>query len=275
MLKRFRDPDGFFTHAKPRLKIAALSMHGREHGPSADSREHGRPSEGDSVVIVQEVDDHREMLLGAIVLRPEHCSLTENVPDRDFQLEAVEVVGLVQCHLAIPSSFRRLPRQPELVGHGNHEGSQTEVVAEPPPQHLGLEQMREGPLSLADRIQDAAKFDSNVDASGEKLGTLGQVRHRHQSLLQSGSGLLERRSTGEPAPSVVSKLDPCLPQFSLHRVVGDRLDVVTQSIGVAHLKGFHDTGMELTASVRRLRKATSRVRACLNVYSRSGNKRDS
>ncbi len=111
-------------------------------------------------------------------------------------------------------------------------------------QGLGLAEVVEQPLDLAEADERSLEFEPEVDGLLARLGALGQMPQGAEGLLEAAHGLPvggARDGLGGGLAQVRHGLRPHLPPQGVLR---EPLDVLAEAIGVERLDRRHDPGVQ-------------------------------
>jgi hypothetical protein len=166
-----------------------------------------------------------------------------------------------------------LANVPELHSEIGGDAPETSLVAELFGERLGIEEVVKRSPWFAERDEAVTKVEPKLDASIQRRAALGQASEGDQSLLEVPSRLAISRSGRRLGPALMKVSDRLVPCLAVNRVVGQPFNVFGQPVGIEPLDGLHDLAMEGASPVLEQTAIGDLVgRACLKVYSRSGNR---
>ena len=148
------------------------------------------------------------------------------------------------------------------------------VIAQPLGEELSGAQVVDYTRLLVKRQQGIAQVEAQVDGVYQRVSRLGELRQGGQRLLKIRYGFAVRRADCHPGPGLPVVGHGLVPRLAPHGMVGQPFHLLGQTIRVeaSSASTIRPCSIRRRSWSRPL-YATSWVKACLKVKSRSGNSR--
>jgi hypothetical protein len=124
------------------------------------------------------------------------------------------------------------------------DASQPVLIAQGLGQDFGLPEMVERAFDLTEGIERALKFETKIDGLFHGDAALRKPPQGGQRLLKARDRLAQRAAGLGLGGCLLEIAQRLVPHLAAERMVGQRLDVLHQAVGMERLDRLHDLGVK-------------------------------